>query len=134
VSGSAVTSTGPADAGQLCDDRNVCSVDTCPVVRVCRGAEHHLASALEHWRASAAVSAHDHDDLDRAWKHPGSYGFRIDEADGGLLTLLPFPNIETDVGVCQSGTVSGGLCMSGSSCYSARHFRNVVPTIPACLR
>ena len=117
------------------------------------------------------------------------YGFRIDEGDGGLLTLLPFTNIETEVGmqvttcqylgfptalfptfsnavrglvagsiraavdqaftasmmeqlclrpgdagVCQYGTPSNGLCMSGMSCFSARHFRAAVPTIPACVR
>ncbi len=124
---------------------------------------------------------------------PGSvgvtYGFGIDEGDGGQLTLLPFRNIENDVrgqvraclpssvspmlatpvadavrtnvasiirqtveqaftaslmeqlclrpsdaGVCQYGTPSNGRCMSGMSCFSARHFRNVVPTIPACFR
>lgn len=118
-----------------------------------------------------------------------SYSFRIDEGDGGLLTLEPFSNFEADVrnqvtacppstvpamltvavgdairtsvaaairqsieqaftaslreqlclrpsdaGVCQYGTPSNGLCMSGMSCFSARHFRNVVPTIPACVR
>lgn len=119
---------------------------------------------------------------------PVTYGFRIDELDGGLLMLLPLTNqasalssltqtclpsnlsvfqsaIEaqvaalvgttantllnnalttslmeqlclrpSDAGVCQYGTNTAGLCKSGASCYSARHFRNVVPTIPACLR
>lgn len=120
---------------------------------------------------------------------PVSYGFRIDEGDGGVLTLLPFGNLEADVGplvttctyssfppillatftnavrglvagsiraavdqaftasmmeqlclrpgdagVCQYGTPANGLCMSGMNCISARHFRAVVPTIPACVR
>jgi hypothetical protein len=120
---------------------------------------------------------------------PVSYGFRIDEGDGGVLALLPFGDLEqavggqvqtclysafptmleatftnsirnlvaanieavveqaltasmmaqlclrpSDAGLCQYGTPVNGLCLAGSNCFSARHFRNLVPTIPACVR
>lgn len=120
-----------------------------------------------------------------------NYGFQINEGAGGLVTLLPFNDIEgpiraqlqtclpsavtmlgsvqtavetavadavapsaavqvinalnaslmeqlcvhtNDAGVCPIGTPAYGLCMTGPRCYSARHFRTPVPTIPACVR
>lgn len=120
---------------------------------------------------------------------PVTYAFRIDEPDGGLLTLQPFGNNEADIrnqvraclpgsavpmlatavsdsvrnvvagtirqaveqafaaslmeqlclrpsdaGVCQYGMPTNGLCRAGTNCFSGRHFRDVVPTIPACVR
>lgn len=284
-SGSSVMCTGPADAGQLCDDRNVCSVDTCVSGASCSWmVEPNITSrALLGTFADAGVlrlalpqvattigtpfgnstltmcpngaqfaSAPPECMLEVSLTNPtfmttrsptqfvgtgsvmiraqllplrmpipslgtsngGSmiglggcsgglpaqpvgpvgvlvnYGFQIDEPAGGLVTLLPFMSIEmplrnqlttclpgtvtslglqgaiesaiadavapaadqlvqnaftaslmqqlclhtSDAGTCQVGTPMNGLCMTGARCYSARHFRTPVPTIPACVR